>query len=89
MRLPLGQFQFSLLLRSTSGCALIHCRATAAAAAAADMNKTLYNHSEYRCGLAILGVDGFRISDVTISDTGGDGCAFNTAHPWSVLSVLK
>ena len=40
----------------------------------ADMNKTLYNHSEYRCGLAIVGVDGFYISDVTISDTGGDGC---------------
>ena len=37
------------------------------------VNKSLYNHSEFRCGLAIVGVDGFQISDVTISDTGGDG----------------
>jgi hypothetical protein len=27
----------------------------------------------YRCGLAIVGCQGFRIFDVTISDTGGDG----------------
>ncbi len=36
-------------------------------------NPQLYNHSEYRAGLALIGCDGCRVQDVTISDTGGDG----------------
>ena len=37
------------------------------------INPLLYNHSEYRAGLSLIGCDGCRVQDVTISDTGGDG----------------
>ena len=62
-----AQFQFSVLMAEDES------NHRPRAAPVVDMNATLYKHSEYRCGLAIVGVDGFRISDVTISDTGGDG----------------
>jgi hypothetical protein len=37
------------------------------------MNPKLYAHSEDRAGLSLIGCDGCRVQDVTISDTGGDG----------------
>ena len=55
--------------------------------ACADANTTLYNHSEFRFGIAAYSSSHLRVLGLNISSTGGDGMYFEDTDNVHVKDV--